>query len=71
MRITLIQFKSKRIGQGTKAVHMKSAPNNVVSVNDTDKKNTILVKKQKEGEKWTQYSISNSSSQGYWEGKGK
>ena len=33
--MTLIQFKSKRIGQGTKAVHMKSAPNNVASVNDT------------------------------------
>ena len=29
---------------------MKSAPNNVVSVNDTNKKNTIFVKKQKKGE---------------------
>ena len=47
----MIQFKLKRIGQGTKAVHIKSAPKNVVSVNDTNKKNTILVKKQKEGEK--------------------
>ena len=41
----MIQFKSKRIGQGTKAVHMKSAPNNVASVNA--QKYTIFVKKQK------------------------
>ena len=69
--MTLIQFKSKRIGQGTKAVHMKSAPNNVASVNDTKIYN-ICQKAEKYKEKYGhKYSISSSSSQGYMEGKGK
>ena len=34
IRVALMQFKSKRIGQGTIAVHVKSAPTNIVSVND-------------------------------------
>ena len=70
-RITLIQFKSKRIGQGTKAVHIKSAPNNVVSVNDTNKKNTILVKKQKEGEKMDTILNQQQQQPGISGGKGK